>query len=122
LGDALIEGDETIQLDLSANANVYFTIPTQIITITENVGLNQLAVSGFMIYPNPASTQLNILAQSSIQRVQCLDLSGRVVQSIDVAGNPKQFLWDVSSLSNGSYIISIVTENELMRIPVQVMK
>jgi len=122
LGDAIVEGDETIELSLTANANVYFTAPTQIITISENVGIQELDGNSLLVYPNPASTQLSIRAHSSIKHVQCMDLSGRVVQSLDVIGNQQQLIWDINSLSNGSYVFSISTDNELIRIPVQVMK
>jgi hypothetical protein len=121
-GDAITEGDETIILDLSASANVYFNIPTQTITITENVGLSEQVIDGMVVYPNPASTLLNIKTTYALMSIQCMDMSGRVVYSYQPNGHQTQVSLPIEKISAGSYFVQVQTENGISRVPLQVIK
>jgi hypothetical protein len=121
-GDAIIEGDETIILDMTANANVFFTVPTQTITITENVGVENTSLSNVHVYPNPANDRITIRSTETLKNVQCFDMSGRLVERVTIAGNRKQFIWSVETISPGSYLLLVETETELQRIPIQIVK
>lgn len=122
LGDAITEGDETIVLDMTANANVYFTIPTQTITITENVGIQNTEHTSIEVYPNPASEQITIRSSAILKSVQCFDLSGRIVESSVMTGNHKQLVWSLEKLAPGSYFLLTETELGIQRIPIQIVK
>jgi hypothetical protein len=122
LGDALVEGDETIVLDMTANANVYFTIPTQTITITENVGTAELVEQSMQVYPNPANSYVNIQSKHSISSVQCIDMSGRVVESKKMNSHTTQVNWSLESIAAGSYFFIIETPAGISRVPVNVLK
>jgi hypothetical protein len=122
LGDALIEGDETIVLDMTANANVYFTIPIQTITITENVGTAELVEQSMQVYPNPANSYVNIQSKHSINSVQCIDMSGRVVESKKMNSHTTQVNWSLESIAAGSYFFIIETPAGISRVPVNVLK
>jgi len=122
LGDALVEGDETIVLDMTANANVYFTIPTQTITITENVGTAELVEQSMQVYPNPANSYVNIQSKHSINSVQCIDMSGRVVESKKMNTHTTQVNWSLESIAAGSYFFIIETPAGISRVPVNVIK
>jgi hypothetical protein len=122
LGDANTEGDETIVLDMTANANVYFTIPTQTITITENVSVTSIDRAGIQVYPNPASSHINFQTASSIRSIECTDMSGRIVQSRHYTEFSKQVNWSLETLSAGSYFFTIDTEQGKSRVRVQIVK
>jgi len=122
LGDAVVEGDESIILDMTANANVYFTVPTQTITITENTGVLNADESSILVYPNPANEQIVIRSSETLKAVHCLDMSGRIVEKIAIVGNHKQLFWPLTSIAAGSYLLIAETENGLQRIPIQIVK
>jgi hypothetical protein len=122
LSDAIVEGDETIVLDMTANANVYFTIPTQTITITENVATTDIVEQTMQVYPNPASSQLNIQSPYSISSVQCIDMSGRVIETKKMSSYTKQVNWSLESIAAGSYFFIIETAAGISRVPVSVLK
>jgi hypothetical protein len=122
VGDALVEGDETIVLDMTANANVYFTIPTQTITITENVGTADLVEQSMNVYPNPANSYVNIQSPYSISSVQCIDMSGRVIESKKMSSHTTQVNWSLESIAAGSYFFIIETPAGISRVPVNVIK
>jgi hypothetical protein len=122
LGDAITEGDETIILDITANANVYFTVPTQTITITENVAIVEQAQEVLTLYPNPASTSVSIQSEHGIDRVECMDMSGRIIEIQQFKGYPKQLNWSLDSTVPGSYFFIIHTTAGISRIPLLVIK
>ena len=122
LGDAIIEGDETIILDMTANANVYFTVPTQTITISENVGIGNSELSTIEVYPNPANEQITIRSEETLKNVQLFDMSGRIIESMALAGNRKQINRSLETFASGSYFLLIETERGVQRIPIQIVK
>jgi len=122
LGDAITEGDETIILDITANANVYFTVPTQTITITENVAIVEQAQEVLALYPNPASTSVSIQSERGIDRVECMDMSGRIIEIQQLKGYPKQLNWSLDSTVPGSYFFIFHTTAGISRIPLLVIK
>jgi hypothetical protein len=121
LGDALVEGDETIVLDITANANVYFTIPTQTITITENVSVAENTREGIEVFPNPASSYVSIRTDHSITFAECLDMSGRVIASQEMNGSEKLLNWSLESTAPGSYIFLIHTTQGVKQVNVIVV-
>ena len=57
----------------------------------------------FELYPNPASDQLSIRCQDSIECVELLDAKGRIVRREQVSN--KVHLLDVSELNRGVYCV-----------------
>lgn len=85
--------------------------PLVIIPITLNVeplssvdDMNMIDVS---IYPNPASSIVNIVAQNNIIKCDILNMLGQIVYSTEV-NNSKATL-ELSSINNGMYLIQVVT-------------
>ncbi len=60
------------------------------------------------IYPNPVANYLTISSSNQIVKIDFIDISGKVVQSLDV--NSSQISTDVSALSNGVYFMTIEGE------------
>lgn len=61
-----------------------------------------------MVYPNPTTGLLTIkLGNVVINTVRILDLNGRVVNTVDV--NNTQLLMNLSTLENGTYLLSVET-------------
>jgi len=84
------------QYDSQFNYYIYADSPS---AIEEN--LDELS-----IYPNPANSMLNIQSSTQIQSVELFNIQGQLVIK---EGNVNQI--NVSSLTNGVYMIRIATEN-----------
>ena len=78
------------------------------ITVTQGVGINDVE-NNISIYPNPASSVLNVNANSNIQSVEVMNLMGQTIQIEMVNGLNTQI--NTSSLSNGVYMLRVNTEN-----------
>lgn len=69
--------------------------------------LNENNVSSSLnVYPNPATTMLNITSTQAIQSVEITDITGKTIMS-DVALSSNQV--DISTLANGTYILKVKT-------------
>ena len=71
----------------------------------DNNPLNRL--SDIAVYPNPASHALNVLlrmAPNASSRLQLTDLQGKIIQTVKLS--KMREVLDVSSLSNGIYILN----------------
>ncbi len=86
---------------------------TEITSAGSTASIETLSVSEVSVYPNPATSVLNVAFEGleANYTVSLLDLSGRAVatQNSDVNGVAK-ISFDVSNIDAGSYIVSIASE------------
>ncbi len=105
----------TIGDTFSNSSNIYFDANPAIITNTYTTTIvaalaNQsFSENEFTIYPNPASSILNIQSKNDleIQSVEIYNILGQIV--LAVSNNTNAI--DVSSLISGTYFIKVNTEN-----------
>jgi hypothetical protein len=85
---------------------------------TSGVGLSENNLSAITIYPNPSSEILNIDLSSANEEVQSIflaDITGKLIQTIDVLENTYISL-NVSSLASGLYHVKISSaSNSIVR-------
>ena len=85
---------------------------------TSGVGLSENDLSAITIYPNPSSDILNIDLSSANEEVQSIflvDITGKLIQTIDVLENTNISL-NVSSLASGLYHLMISSaSNSIVR-------
>lgn len=62
------------------------------------------------VYPNPASTQLNISSSAPINQIHMFSAEGKLVYSMPHATEQNQFDIDLSSFAVGTYIVKVLTE------------
>jgi uncharacterized repeat protein (TIGR01451 family) len=102
-------------------ANIYFDSNEPIATNTFNTEFVQqlstpeITADNIIVYPNPASENITVSltnAAGDIERIVLYDMVGKVVQK---TGNvlASQATLDVSMLSNGIYLMEVVTGNQL---------
>ena len=72
------------------------------------LGVDSFTANEFIMYPNPASTVLNIEASKEIQAISVFNLLGQEV--IKVSGSSNEQTIDVSSLVRGIYVVKIQSE------------
>ena len=101
----LIDSDNTLEYSLIG--------ATEITSAGSSASIETLSVSEVSVYPNPATSVLNVAFEGleANYTVSLLDLSGRAVatQNSDVNGLAK-ISFDVSNIEAGSYIVSIASE------------
>ncbi len=64
------------------------------------------------VYPNPATSVLNVTADANIETVEVMNLMGQTIQSVNA--NDMNAQVDVANLSNGVYMLRIHTENGIV--------
>lgn len=107
-----LEATNYVQLNPDFKADATAVFLAQIVPCT--LGNQQNSLSGFKVYPNPTSGQLNIKTINSINAVTVFDGNGRVLQSNnDIQNN--EFTTNLDSFSNGIYFVEIVSDQEISR-------
>ena len=76
------------------------------ITVTDPVSVDEIAINEISVYPNPASSSVNIAAQG-MQNITIIDMTGRVVMSKDVNSNFETI--DVADFAKANYMVRIAT-------------
>jgi hypothetical protein len=75
------------------------------------VGIEDLSLKSFSLYPNPAQTNINIrlLQQQALISVSLTDVLGQEISSIqiDARASTVDYNFDVSALPNGLYFIKV---------------
>lgn len=91
--------------------------PPEIEYVTQNDALSIVPSkkNEFFIYPNPAKSNINIESDSYIENYAIYDINNRLILS-DYALNKRTFLIDVSSFSNGLYLIKVKLINGNVKI------
>lgn len=79
------------------------------VVVTEAVGVSEIN-SGLKIYPNPATSVLNISSITNINNITISNVIGQRVLNINNI-NSKTFSIEAENLSNGVYIINIQNNN-----------
>ena len=84
-------------------------------TVSGQVGLNDLSGNPFTIYPNPASTTINIsnVQGITINTVRLYNSLGQVIVQNTVSPEKADFMLDVSDFETGIYYIVLDTDNQL---------
>lgn len=101
-------GDEVVN-----NANIYFDYNAPILTNDARTTFGTLSNSVFIkdnsvvVYPNPATSKINIKADNAIKSIEIYDVQGRILEII--SGESKESLIDLSNKSNGVYFLKIST-------------
>lgn len=87
------------QTDFDGNYEHFNVIP---------IKCNELDNS-LVIFPNPASNNITITG-NKINKIEIIDVLGRIVKQVEPVGNNIEI--DISTFSNGSYIIRIYGINQ----------
>ena len=75
------------------------------VTVTSNVGIDDVESLQVSLYPNPASRVLNVKSAAGVGEVVIFNTLGQKV--LDQQGSSERMQLDLGSLSTGSYIVRI---------------
>jgi len=116
--------EATATFSVETNGEYYigfhgYSIPYQGLLLLDDVKLDNLSSvdvrpeGTIMMYPNPATDQLNIKAEEVISSVSIYDISGSLVLSEKC--NNQNISISISQMASGIYIINIETKNNISR-------
>jgi hypothetical protein len=81
-----------------------------VVTPCSLLGTSQNSLQNSLtIFPNPTNNMININANNMILQTEIYDVNGRLIANS--SHNSENVILDVSSLSNGIYMLKIATEN-----------
>ena len=83
-----------------------------IVSCDSNVGINNFKEVEFKIFPNPASSFLNIQSNEIIHYVTLSDISGRTLKRYYLDIDKSEI--NISDVENGIYIISCATDSNIL--------
>jgi hypothetical protein len=105
-------GIYSIEMDVTDNGvpaqTVHKSIPIRVIYDANISGLSPLSEERLNVYPNPTSTILNIDGMHATDKIQLLDLQGKIV----LTGNQQSKSLDISSLDKGVYLLRVTRDGK----------
>ena len=88
------------------------------VVITDQLGIEILTNARLNFYPNPAKERITIESDVEIKTVEIYNLSGQFIESKII--NANHYVYDISTLSEGTYILKIVFGTETKSVKLQV--
>ncbi|HYG52803.1 MAG TPA: PKD domain-containing protein, partial [Flavobacteriales bacterium] len=95
-----------------ANSCVDSTSDNIVVEICSGIA-EALNSGGVAVFPNPASTVLNILGKTNFDRIQMSDATGRIVARTQFAPTNTQTI-DLNNLPNGVYNLQLMSETNVV--------
>lgn len=79
------------------------------------VGIEKPGVGDISVYPNPSTNQLFVdLGEVSAERMEVIDLTGRVVDATPVPNGANRATMDVSRFAAGTYFMRLMKDGEVV--------
>jgi len=79
---------------------------TWIVNSVASVGINELEANYFKLYPNPSADFVNIESESKFDKIEILDLQGKIIVSEEVESTGS-FQLNISNLNSAKYIVCL---------------
>jgi hypothetical protein len=70
------------------------------------LGMNDVATSGFSVYPNPATENVTIVTEHQGAVINLMNVNGQVIKSVSVTGTTTSI--GVSDLAAGVYVVEVI--------------
>jgi hypothetical protein len=83
-----------------------------VLYLTVTSGINNIFENSILIYPNPAETEIFIETKIEIERVELLDVTGRIL--IDDGQSKMKKSINISLLPSGVYLVRITVNNQVL--------
>jgi PKD repeat protein len=100
-------GNGTVDLEVTVSGDCTGEAETLEVTIDDCVGFEDIETNSLRIYPNPATSQVNIQSENPMNTIRVYDFTGKVVAE-EQAGNTNYRL-NTSKFKSGIYLIVIET-------------
>ena len=101
--------NDIFQWKFDGNGTVYFD---NIYFSTEAIlGINDVAINGYKVFPNPANNQLTIMADESIENIQVYNLLGQQLINKNSVNNRATI--NISKLNQGIYVVRTTVDGAI---------
>lgn len=116
-GNAPIAGETSQDFTPTVNGSYavilksFSCVDTSSCVTIANVGIDEQEADAFKVYPNPASDQLFIESERSVEKVSFTAMNGQELNTVPNGDNSIS----LASLTPGMYIVNIYTENDVYR-------
>lgn len=80
-----------------------------VVDLNNATGINEVASTNFVMFPNPSNNQVTVISSSAIGSVSITDLSGKVIVQETVNASTAQL--STYNLTNGIYVLNVKTAN-----------
>jgi len=90
--------------------------PAEISITVDPLSINDINAVDFTVYPNPASSFVNITLGSEVSEsglVEIMDVTGRVLNSQIIAAGQAIATIDISDLASGSYLVKVSADDNV---------
>ena len=90
--------------------------PAEISITVDPLSINDINTADFTVYPNPASSFVNITLGSEVSEsglVEIMDVTGRVLNSQIIAAGQAIATIDISDLASGSYLVKVSADDNV---------
>ena len=112
-GTAIPDGTYTITMTATDEYGNTSTCDFEL-TVDTVVGVDENSLdAGLALYPNPASTVVNLVNKTniSLEKMMIYDINGKLVNQTNLRTMQGQKAVDVSSLASGIYVVQIIGDN-----------
>lgn len=96
----------------NAYGNVMRVEPRDANDVSISTGITENKLNNFSLYPNPATSQLNISNMEDVDQIRLANLMGETVSTYAVSG-PSATI-GISNLPKGIYFVSLLKDNSVM--------
>lgn len=87
---------------------------TSVDLVVTNIGLQEMLLSAWSIYPNPADASLTIEFQhNEADRLRLVDMSGRLLKEVQLPRTIRKVELSLEELSSGVYMLQLVSPRGL---------
>jgi hypothetical protein len=80
-------------------------------SIERTLGTKDFFAANYSVYPNPASTVLNVSSKSHaiLEKIELSDLNGRVIKDVNLTSVSESQV-NIADLSNGIYVLKVTSD------------
>jgi extracellular elastinolytic metalloproteinase len=87
---------------------------------SSGLGLSENKATQIQVYPNPSNGKLTVKnSNSEIQRIDLVDLSGKIVYANTIENDNYEVILDISNLKKGLYLMKIQTQTGFQTVRVE---
>jgi uncharacterized surface protein with fasciclin (FAS1) repeats len=118
-----INDAQVIIADLEAENGVIHVIDAVLVPsddTTNVIDVIDVADISIDIYPNPASSVVNISSNEDINHIRVIDVTGRIIQDMPVSGMNQTL--NINNLQNGLYFLQVSTNAGILTERIQVVQ
>jgi PKD repeat protein len=108
-----VPGAGTVELTVTSSDNCEAGAETQNVTIDDCIGIEEFDVGSVTVYPNPATSIVNVKSNVSIVSIKIFDLAGKELSSKLIHAKTCQL--PISNLQSGIYMLIFETDNGICR-------